>query len=114
VSASGMNSVNTQSTCRSAAAGSSPRCGRSSATDLMHWTRPAGPLSMKLRRTLGQGMGGCVYEEAAARAPVTLVDGLVQSAYLDDAAITSLLNQARGLADRMLAEAAWEWANGPR
>jgi hypothetical protein len=51
-------------------------------------------------------MGSYPDEEARARAQVILLDALVQSADLDGAAIANLLNQARELADRMLAKPA--------
>jgi hypothetical protein len=60
----------------------------------------------QLCNALGQEMGSYPDEEARARAQVILLDALVQSADLDGAAIANLLNQARELADRMLAKPA--------
>jgi hypothetical protein len=58
----------------------------------------------QLRSALGEEIASYPDKEASARAQVILLDALVQSANLDDAAITNLLNQARRLADQMLVE----------
>jgi hypothetical protein len=60
----------------------------------------------QLLSALGEEMASYPDQEASARAQVILLDALVQSTELDDAAITNLLNQARRLAGRMLAEPA--------
>ena len=57
-----------------------------------------------LRSALGEKMTGYPAAEAEARAQIILLDALVQSTDLDDAAVADLLNQARELADRLLAE----------
>ena len=56
----------------------------------------------ELRTALGEKMTGSPAGEAKARAQVVLLDALVQSANLGDAAVADLLSQARAVADRML------------
>ena len=57
----------------------------------------------QLRSALGEEMASYPDQEASARAQVILLDVLVQSADLGDAGITNLLDQARGVANGMLA-----------
>lgn len=63
----------------------------------------------QLRSALGEetasypDMASYPDKEASAWAQVILLDALVQSADLDEAAMTTLLGRARGLADRKLA-----------